>query len=91
MLLILHSMPFKLSNEITHCLLEILEILLVKEYLSMRKPRFDPFLKRVHNVYFLTCSQEHKWYLAILKHIQDLIQNYLFGLLDVKINVLQDK
>ena len=53
----------------------------------MREPRLDPFLKRVNDIDFLACSYEYEWYVGVLEHVQNFIQQMLLAPLNVEINI----
>lgn len=71
--------------------LEKFQILLVKQHLSVWEARLDSFLEKIYNVNFHRRRHKYELDLAVLKHIKDFVEQNLFGLLNVEVNVFEDK
>ena len=57
----------------------------------MGETTFDTLLEVVNHVDFHAGGGEDKSDLAVLKHVQDLVQQDLFGLLNIKIDVFENE
>ena len=71
--------------------LKQIQVLLIEEHLSVGEPGLNPLLKIVHHINFHASRNEHELDLAVLQHIQNLIQKNLLRLRYVKVDVFKHK
>ena len=80
-----------ISKDTLNLALKQVQVLLIEEHLSVGEPGLDPLLKIVHHVDFHASRHEHELDLAVLQHIQNLIQKNLLRLRYIKVNVFEHK
>ncbi len=89
----LHSVVFALLAHILknafNLAVKQAQVLLIQQHLSVGEPGLDPLLKTVDHIDFHARRHEHELYLAILQHIQALIQQHLLCLRYVEVYILK--
>ena len=90
-ILIFECVLLELLDSFAEVVLEYLQLKLVEEDLPVAETRLDSLLETVGDVKLHGCAEEHELDLAVLEHVQDLVEHDLPGGLDVVVDVLEDE